>query len=157
MTNKLMKMLFPQLSDTMSKERAEVFLNVLGAVFEVRQKGQTTQLFWLETMPGRYRQAGREISGDQVCVFGQTLLRTHVIWAVLTGVLVRPSDVLQTRPLFNGDKVDPLNAATWRLFTGAAAAKFKTARTPRAAMRLPYINYKGERKVAGRHLHIADC
>lgn len=157
MTTKLMKMLFPQLSDTMSKESAEVFLNVLRTVFEVRQEGAVTQLFWLETMPGRYRQAGREISGTNVCVFGQTLLRTHVIWAVLSGTLVKPSDVLQTRPLFKGDKVDPPNATTWRLFTGDAAAKFKEVRTPRAAMRLPYTNYKGEQKVAARSLDTADC
>lgn len=140
----LMKMLFPNVTATMPKEAETLFLAVLRAVFEVRQEGESTQLTWRETLPGRYRQAGRQIQGPKVAVLGQVLLRQHVIWAILSGRTVTPDRLLRTAPVHNGDPVKRSDARTWRMYE-PAEARILSGLSRADLQALPYIDHHGNR------------
>lgn len=145
MSSKLFELLFPTITETMAEEARNLVLNVLRALFHVDTEGDETHLIWKETLPGRYRQAGRKVNGVTVAVMGQSLNRRHVIWAVLTGQLVTPGCVLQVSPAYPGDKIKSKDARTWRLYSPEEAKQLRSARTPGALMKVPYTNHQGKR------------
>lgn len=141
MSDKLIALLMPHLSETMTEEDKTKFFAVLDYMLtaELDDTGKPI-LRWANTQRGRYRQAGNVVAGDQIKIVSRTFSRQQVAWMLITRQPLWFNRVLQAIPLWPGDDLRYWDLRTWRMYPDR---KLLTHTPPNQLRFLPYYDCQG--------------